>query len=261
MEDSLLRRSAAELVGTALLIVFGPGAVVAALVVGDGALDYGGLGMIALSFGLVVALVIYAFGPVSGAHINPAVTLVLAATGRFPWRDVLPYVAAQIVGSVLGGLLVIGAFGRQAVDLGNGGVAFGDGVGYPQALLVEGLGTFLLVLTIMALAVDRRAPGGWAGWLIGLSVTCLVLVLGPLTGAAVNPARAFGPNATAALFGGAVDWTQYPAYVVGSLLGAAAAALVYDLLIRPADPRPAPEADVQGTQGDVAGRREPDSRG
>jgi glycerol uptake facilitator protein len=254
MTGSLPRRCGAELVGTALLIIFGPGAVVAALTVGGGALDYAGLGMISLSFGLVVALVIYAFGSTSGAHINPAVTLVLAATGRFPWRDVGPYVLAQIVGSVAGGLLIVGAFGTGAVDRGNvGGVAFGDGVGYPQAVLAEALATFLLMLTIMALAVDRRAPAGWAGWMIGLSVTGLILVFGPLTGAAVNPARAFGPNATASLFGGDVDWTQYPAYVIGSLLGALAAALVYGFLARPGDAEP--EADVQGTQGEVTGSR------
>ena len=169
MSGSLVRRCAAELVGTALLIIFGPGSVVAALRLGDGTLDYAGLGMIALSFGLVIAIVIYAFGSTSGAHINPAVTVVLAATGRFPWRDAGPYVLAQMVGSVLGGLLIVAAFGSEAVDFGNvGGVAFGEGVGYPQAITVEALGTFLLVLTIMALAVDRRAPAGWAGWMIGL---------------------------------------------------------------------------------------------
>lgn len=256
MSGSLARRCAAELIGTTLLIVFGPGSVVAALRVGDGSLEYAGLGMIALAFGLVVALVVYAFGTTSGAHINPAVTLTLAATRRFPWRDVGPYVVAQLAGAVLGGLLVVGAFGTDAVDLGNvGGVAFGAGVGYPQAILAEALATFLLMLTIMALAVDRRAPLGWAGWLIGLSVTALILVFGPLTGAAVNPARAFGPNATAALFDGDVDWTQFPAYVVGSLVGALAAALAYDLVARPRAAEGQPEPDVQGTQGEVTGSR------
>jgi len=254
MPGSVGRRCTAELIGTALLIIFGPGAVVAALYVGDGALDYAGLGMISLSFGLVVAIVIYAFGSTSGAHINPAVTVALAATGRFPWRDVGPYVVAQIVGSVLGGLVVVGIFGTGAVDLGNvGGVAFADGVGYGQAILAEAVATYLLVLTIMGLAVDRRAPAGWAGLMIGLAVTCLILFAGPLTGAAVNPARAFGPNAVAALFGGDVVWSQYPAYVIGSLAGALAAAFSYDLVARPRDHD---EADTsQGTQGDVVGER------
>ena len=257
MTNSLLRRCAAEMIGTALLIVFGPGAVVAALTVGK-AVDYAALGVIGLSFGLVVAIVIYAFGSTSGAHINPAVTLSLAVTGRFPWREAGPYVLAQLVGSVLGGVLVVGAFGRAAVDRGNvGGVAFAPGVGYGQAILVEAVATYLLLLAIMGTAVDRRAPVGWAGLIIGLSVTCLVVVFGPLTGAAVNPARALGPNAAASLFGGSVEWVQYPAYVVGSLLGGIAAALSYDLIARPRD-ADADEADeaAQGTQGDVIGSRQ-----
>ena len=256
MSGSLARRCGAEFVGTALLMVFGPGSVVAALVVGGGELDYAGLGMIALSFGLVVAVIIYAFGSTSGAHVNPAVTVVLAVTGRFPWRDVGPYVLAQLIGSLIGSLLIVGMFGSRAVDLGNvGSVGFGDGVTYPQAILAEALGTFMLMLTIMAVAVDRRAPVGWAGWLIGLSVTGLVLVVGPVTGAAVNPARAFGPGATASLFGGEFDWSRYPAYVVGALLGALAAAFVYDFLARPRDAEPGSEPDTQGTQGEVTGSR------
>ena len=208
--------------------------------------------MIGLSFGLIVAIVIYAFGSTSGAHINPAVTITLAVTGRFPWRDVGPYVIAQVLGSLLGGLLIIGAFGRQAVDLGNGAVAFSPGVGYGQAILVEAIGTYLLMLTVMALAVDRRAPGGWAGWMIGLSVTCLVLALGPLTGPGVNPARAFGPAAAAFMFGGEVAWSQFAAYVIGPLLGALAAAFSYDYIARP-NADVANEPDVQGTAGEVVG--------
>ena len=253
MDSSLLRRCAAELVGTALLMVFGPGSVVAALTVGDGELDYAGLGIIALSFGLVVAVIIYAFGSTSGAHINPAVSIVLAATGRFPWRDVGPYVAAQVVGSVLGSLLIVALFGTAAVDRGNvGGTSFGDGVGYGQAITAEALGTFLLVLAIFALAVDTRAPAGWAGLMIGLSVTGLVLVIGPITGAAVNPARAFGPNAVAALFGGEVAWSQQLAYIVGPLLGGLAAAFTFLFIARPDGDD---VSGTQGTQGDVVGER------
>ena len=255
MDASLSRRLVTEAVGTGLLILFGPGSVVAALALGDGALDYAGLGIIGLSFGLVVAVVIYAFGSTSGAHINPAVTVALAATRRFPWREVAPYVAAQLVGAVLGGLLVVAAFGSASVDVSNvGSVSFGPGVGYPRAILVEALGTFLLMLTIMAMAVDKRAPAGWAGLMIGLSVTCVVVVLGPLTGAAINPARAFGPFVAASLVGGDVPWSQWPAYVAGSVLGALVAAIAYDLLARPR----AAERQVepaQGTQGDIVGRR------
>jgi glycerol uptake facilitator protein len=260
VDASLARRLVAEAVGTGLLILFGPGSVVAALAVGDGALDYAGLGIIGLSFGLVVALVIYAFGSTSGAHINPAVTLGLAATRRFPWREVAPYMAAQLVGAVLGGLLVVAAFGTASVDVSNvGAVTFGEGVGYPRAILVEALGTFLLMLAIMGLAVDKRAPAGWAGLMIGLSVTCVVVVLGPLTGAAINPARAFGPYAASALVGGDVPWSQWPAYIVGPALGALVAAITYDLLARPREVEAVAEP-AQGTQGDIVGRRA-DGRG
>lgn len=256
MEATLARRLTAEAVGTALLIIFGPGSVVAALALGKGRLDFAGLGVIAVAFGLVVALVVYAFGSTSGAHINPAVTVVLAATRRFPWREVVPYVVAQLVGSVVGGLLVVGAFGRGSVDVSHvGSVGFGDGVGYGQALLAEALGTFLLVLAIMALAVDERAPSGWAGLMIGLSVTCLVIVFGPVTGAAVNPARAFGPFAASALAGGGAPWSQLPAYVAGSLVGGLAAAYSYDLIARPRDAEAAAGESAQGAQGDIEGRQ------
>jgi glycerol uptake facilitator protein len=255
VDASLPRRLAAEALGTGLLILFGPGSVVAALAVGGGELDYAGLGIIGVSFGLVVALVIYAFGSTSGAHINPAVTVALASTRRFPWREVGPYVVAQLVGAVLGGLLIVAAFGTASVAVSNvGAVSFGEGVGYPRAILVETIATYLLMLTIMALAVDKRAPAGWAGLMIGLSVTCLVVVFGPLTGAAVNPARAFGPFAASALVGGDVPWSQLPAYVVGSVLGALLAAISYDLLARPRDAEAAAEP-AQGTQGDIVGRR------
>jgi glycerol uptake facilitator protein len=255
VDASLTRRLVVEAIGTGLLILFGPGSVVAALAVGGGELDYAGLGMIALSFGLVVALIIYAFGSTSGSHINPAVTLTLAVTRRFPWREVGPYMAAQLVGAALGGLLIVAAFGTASVDVSNAGaVSFGDGVGYPRAILAEALATYLLMLTVMAMAVDKRAPAGWAGLMIGLSVTCLVLVFGPLTGAAVNPARAFGPFVASALVGGDVPWSQLPAYIIGSVLGALLAAVSYDLLARPRDVAAAAEP-AQGTQGDIVGRR------
>ncbi|HEX2074142.1 MAG TPA: MIP/aquaporin family protein [Geodermatophilus sp.] len=258
MDASLTRRLLAEALGTGLLIIFGPGSVVAALALGEGTLDFAGLGFIALSFGLVVAIVVYAFGSTSGAHINPAVTLVLAATRRFPWREVAPYVVAQLLGAAVGGLLVVAAYGAAAVDVSNvGAVAFGPGVGYGQAILVETVATFLLVLTIMSMAVDKRAPVGWAGLMIGLSVTCLIIVFAPQTGAAVNPARAFGPFAASSLVGGAVPWSQFWAYVIGSVLGGLLAALAYDLLARPrAAEAAAPAAEpAQGTQGEIVGRR------
>jgi glycerol uptake facilitator protein len=256
MDTSLPRRLVAEAVGTGLLIVFGPGSVVAALALGKGQLDYPVLGFIGLAFGLVVAIVIYAFGTTSGAHINPAVTVALAATRRFPWREVGPYVVAQLVGGVLGGLLVVAVFGRASVDVSHvGSVAFGPGVGYWRATLAEAVGTFLLVLAIMALAVDKRAPAGWAGLMIGLSVTCAIVVIGPQTGSAINPARAIGPWAASALAGGGAPWSQVWAYIVGSVVGGLLAATTYDLIARPRMAEQAEEEPAQGTQGEITGRR------
>jgi glycerol uptake facilitator protein len=254
VDADLGRRLVAEAIGTALLVLFGAGSVVAALTLGGGELDFAGLGMIALAFGLVIAVVIYAFGTTSGAHINPAVTVSLAATGRFPWREVTPYVVAQLVGAFGGGLLIVAAFGTDAVDLGGAGSTnLADGVSYGSGIVAEALATFLLVATIMALAVDRRAPGGWAGLMIGLSVTCAIIVMGPFTGASLNPARTFGPYLTTSVFGGDTTWSEFPLYVIGPLIGGVVAALTYDRVARP--DLVSPVAGTQGAQGEVAGRR------
>jgi glycerol uptake facilitator protein len=106
-------------------------------------------------------------------------------------------------------------------------------VSYGQGILCEALGAFLLLLTIMALAVDRRAPAGWAGLMIGLAVACEIFVLGPLTGGAINPARTFGPYVANSLFGGITPWAEFGVYIVGPVIGAVAAVVVYDLVVQP----------------------------
>lgn len=265
----------AEAIGTGFLVLFGAGSVVAALTANDGALAYPGLGFVALTFGLAIAVAIYAFGTTSGAHLNPAVTVSLAAVNRFPWRDVPAYVVAQLVGATVGAALIWAIFGGDAIDLGVGQTAIADGTNYLQAIVAEALATFLLVTAIMALAVDRRAPGGWAGLMIGLAVAAAILLTGPITGGSLNPARTFGPLLIATIGGGDTFWGDLPAYVVGPLIGGAAAAVAYDYVARPRavelEPEPAqgtqgdiegardrvaePAAPVQGTAGDVAGRR------
>lgn len=252
MDAPLARRLLAESVGTGILVLFGAGSVVAALTLGDGNLDYAGLGMVAITFGLAVALVIYAFGETSGAHINPAVSVSLAAAGRFPWREVPAYTAAQAVGATVGAALIVAAFGGDAVDLGTGATTLADGTGYVQGIVAEAIGTYLLLTAIMALAVDRRAPAGWAGFMIGLSVTAAILVIAPLTGGSLNPARTFGPLLVNTLGGGDTAWGDLPAYVIGPLIGGVAAALSYDAIARPRlfdEPEP-----PQGTAGDIEGR-------
>jgi len=252
MDAPLGRRLMAEGVGTGILVLFGAGSVVAALTLGDGQLDYAGLGMIAIAFGLVVALAIYAFGETSGAHINPAVTISLAAVGRFPWKEVPAYTGAQAAGALLGAALIVAAFGGDAVDLGTGATTIADGTNYFQAIVAEAIGTYLLLLAIMALAVDRRAPAGWAGFMIGLAVVAAILLIAPLTGGSLNPARTFGPLLVNTFGGGDTAWGDLPAYMIGPVAGGIAAAVSYDVIARPRlyeEDEPA-----QGTAGDIEGQ-------
>ena len=256
VRTDLGRRLAAETLGTGLLVLFGAGSVVAALTIGGGRLDYAGLGMVAIAFALVIAVVIYAFGTTSGAHVNPTVTIALVARGRFPLREAGPYLLAQGVGATAGAVLVIAAFGEQAVDLGGtGGTVLADGVSLLRGAVIEAIGTFLLLTAIFALAVDRRAPAGWAGLIIGLSVACAILVIGPLTGGSLNPARTLGPLIVTALWGGDAQWSDLPAYLIGPVAGGLLAAYMYDRIARPGELSPAAAEPAQGTAGEITGRR------
>lgn len=256
LTDDLPRRLAAEAIGTGLLVLFGAGSVVAALGAGGGEIDYPSLGMIAIAFAIAVAVAIYAFGTVSGAHINPAVTFALAARGRFPMGEVAPYIAAQLIGAVIGALLIVAAFGDQAVDFGGvGGTALAEDVPFLRGVVAETLGTFLLVIAIFALAVDKRAPGGWAGLMIGLSVACAILLIGPITGGSLNPARTFGPLLITTFWGGNTSWEDFPVYVIGPVLGGVLAAFAYDVVARPRDAEEGAAEPPQGTAGDIEGRR------
>lgn len=252
MEAPLVQRLIAEFLGTALLVLFGAGSVVAALSFGGGELTYPGLGFVALAFAIVIAVVVYGFGPVSGAHINPAVTFALAVTRRFPWVEVLPYIAAQLVGAAGGGFLIVAAFGIGAAEVeagGVGGTALAQNVSFGSGIVAEAIGTFILVFAIMALAVDSRAPQGWAGLMIGLAVACAILLIGPLTGGSLNPARTFGPHLVATVFGTAVSWAEFVLYCVGPLLGGAVAAVGYDLVAAPRKAlRSATESRSPGSQ-------------
>ena len=250
MTSALFRRLLAEAVGTALLVLVGAGSVVATLTVDRGVLTYAGLGFISLAFAIVIAVVIYGFGPVSGAHINPAVTISLAVTRRFPWGEVIPYIVAQVVGAVVGALLIVAMFGMDSVDLGLGATTLGEGVPYWQGILAEALGTFLLLYAVMALAVDARAPLGWAGLMIGLAVAAAILLIAPQTGGSLNPARTFGPYIGLAIFGGSVPWSDFGVYLIGPLVGGIAAVLLYDFVAEtPAAERPAVEESYTPAPG------------
>lgn len=257
MNASLLRRLVAEFVGTAILVLFGAGSIVAAMAQGNGKLDYAGLGVVSLAFGFAVTLAVFTVGTTSGAHINPAVTIALAVVRRFKWTEVAPYLVAQLAGAVAGASLIVAYVGSRATSSGNVGLtSLAGGVSLAQGALAEGLGTFLLLFVVMAVAVDRRAPAGWAGIIIGLAVAAEIMVIGPFTGGSVNPARSFGPYLVNEIFGGSTPWSQYWVYVVGPLVGGALAAVCYELLARPAAVPPI-GADVEGGIREAKPRPEP----
>lgn len=214
---STARAAAAEALGTFFLVLMGSGAVMVDAWSG-GRVGHAGVSLV---FGAVVAAMVFALGDLSGAHINPAVTVALWSAKRFPGRLVAPYVAAQCLGAVAAAgvlRLVLGTAGRSGATLPSIPVAGAFGV--------ELLLSFLLMLVVMAAATDNRAPRGIAPLAIGLAVGVCALVGGPLTGASMNPARSFGP----ALVGGqwTAHWLYWAAPIVGMLLAASAYAAIQD---------------------------------
>ncbi len=188
-QPSLMKRAIAELIGTWVLVFLGTGSVVTMVVFFkslDGASIRPLLLLIGISFGVAVLVMIYAFGHISGTHINPAVSIALWITGRFPTRDMVTYVIAQLIGGFLASATIYALWGSRAVDAGLGITLPGVGVSYTQAILVEIVLTFFLGLAIWGSAVDSRAPGGFAGLAIGLVVAADIWVGGPLTGASMN---------------------------------------------------------------------------
>jgi MIP family channel proteins len=219
----LLGATVAELVGTFILVFGGTAVAVGAILsrpTAGGA--YGSLA-IALAFGLALAIVVAAIGHVSGAHVNPAVTLGMAAARRFPWNYVPIYIAAQLVGAVLAALATWVTFGGGARSQANLAATYpAQGVGDLQALIVEILITFILVFVVISVATDERAPAAIAAIAVGFALAVGVFIAGPVTGGAVNPARALGPMLVAG------DFTSVWLYILGPIIGGVLAALLYD---------------------------------
>jgi MIP family channel proteins len=207
----LLRRSAAEFFGTFALVMAGCGAIVVNAMTGQ--LSHVG---VALTFGLVVTVMVAATGHLSGAHLNPAVTLAFALSRHFPWRETPAYIGGQLGGASLGAGILLVLFGPVA------GLGATVPSGAPlQSLLLEALLTAALMFVITAVATDTRAVGELAALAIGFTVAANALWGGPISGASMNPARSFGP----ALLSGV--WQDQWIYWVGPIVGAAAGALVY----------------------------------
>jgi aquaporin NIP len=209
----LARRAAAEGLAAFALVFAGCGAAVSNARY-DGALGTVG---VALVFGLVIMVMVYAIGHLSGAHINPAVTVAFTLTRHFRPRDAAGYIAAQLVGAALAALLLLALWPHQPGELG----ATVPSVVAWRALIYEVLLTAVLMFVIMAVATDVRAGAAIA---IGGTVGLDALFGGPVTGASMNPARSFGPALAA------WEWKDLWVYVLGPLAGAAVGALAYQVI-------------------------------
>jgi glycerol uptake facilitator protein len=237
-EPTLAQKLVAEVIGTGLLVLIGAGSVTATFTLNPTATSHpfteADLGVISFAFGLIIVAMVYAIGKVSGCHINPAVTISLLVTGRVKIATAVAYIIAQFVGGTLGALAIVLWFGQGVVASGiNGVTGYGTNTAWWQALAAEAIGTAILVFTIYGVAVDPRAPAGWAGLVIGLVVVAIIMTLGPVTNASLNPARSFGPVLMRTLFNGTSAWNQYWVYVVGPIVGGIVGAVTYDFVAAP----------------------------
>ncbi len=240
-----MKKFAAEFLGTLLLVFFGVGSAVFGI-------DQIGAVGVALTFGLVLLALAYAIGPVSGCHVNPAVTLGVLLARRISPAEAAGYVGAQVVGGIAGAALlkIIAAAGDTGDATGGfGSNAFGDGAGINAggAFLLEIVLTFMLVFVVL-LMTGRAAAAGFAGLAIGLTLTVIHLVGIPLDGTSVNPARSIGP----ALFAGTHQLGQLWVFILAPLVGGALAALAWPLIRATEDEPigvPAPAGALSGEPG------------
>ena len=238
--QAIWRRATAEAIGTFFLVLIGPGAAMVNATTG------GGLGVsgIALAFAFVIIAMVYALGHLSGAHLNPAVTVGFWSTRRFPGRDVAPYVAAQCLGAIAASAVlraVLGPVGHLGATL----PALAPAISVSGAFVIEWLLSFALMFVIMAVATDERVAPGFAPIAVGLTVGFCALTGGPLTGASMNPARSLGP----AVIG--MEWRAHWVYWAAPITAMIVAARVYDLL-RPAGTQRSSVGDLLvGVEGPV----------
>ena len=215
--DSMARPLAAEFIGTFALIFIGAGA---GTVLGGGQMPG-----IAFAHGLTIMIMVAAFGDISGGHINPAVTAGLAAAGEFPVRRVVPYWIAQIAGAIAAGYCLLFVFQGPVNHLGATLVNT-QRITYSGAFVLEAIGTFFLVNTVLHAAV-RKAAGQLAPFAIGMAITVGILMFGALTGGSMNPARTIGPDLAAGIYDGI--WV----YLIAQLVGGVVAGIMYRVFWMP----------------------------
>lgn len=233
-EYTLIQRCIAEILGTYILVFLGAGSVITFASTLGFVSPAAALFGIGFTFAIAVAVAIYSVGHISGAHINPAVTIALAVIKRFPVKEVIPYIVSQLIGAVLASATHYAIYGPEVAGKAVFGLTLpGDIIGGNEAIacLNEIVMTFILMFSIMGLAVSGKAPPGWAGWGIGLIVGALIWWGGPISGTSLNPARTFGPAVIS------MTWRAHWVYWVGPIIGAIIAAIVYEyLFIKPPKP-------------------------
>lgn len=229
--NGIKRAAAAEAYGTFLLTLVGPGAIIAASFVGN--FSSAGLLMIGFAHGAALLIAVYSIGHISGAHINPAVTIASWATRRIEAKRVAPYIIAQLVGATIAGFTQLAIWSSspgyeiaKAKFLGDSIPGSGFGVG--AVLLAEVVGTALLVFTVFG-ATDKKADQSWAGVAIGLVLAAVIWIFGPISGASLNPARTWGPTIASALFDTAALGNLW-IYVIGPVFGGLLGGFLYDIV-------------------------------
>jgi len=231
---STAQKLTAELIGTFILVfgVIGTAIFAAGFADGEGGLNVGFLG-VALALGLAVLVGAYSFGPVSGGHFNPAVTLGLAVGGRFAWKEVGGYIAAQLVGGILASTLLLAVLSTgplfdivvfRGASTGYDELSPG-GYGLGSVFLIETVATAIFLFVILGVT-SVRAAVGFAPLAIGLTLTLLALIAIPVSNASFNPARSIAT----ALYGGGIAWTQLWVSIVAPILGAVIAGLIFKLV-------------------------------
>lgn len=228
--QNMFLASLAELIGTFILVFAGTSVAVSATLGQTIAGAPNNSLAVSLAFGLILTSLVYTLGHISGAHLNPAVTLGLTVTGNFPWKFLPAYVVSQLIGAILASLLVWGLYGADAKNIaGLGATQPADGISGGRVFVMEAFVTGIFVLVVLSVATDGRAHPAVAGIAVGYALAICVMVAGPITGGSVNPVRSLGP-----IFVGE-QWAVVWAYVVGPLLGGVIGAVIYDRVLAKAN--------------------------